>query len=291
MKVYAIINPVAGGGYAEEAWPEIKEEFSGFDLKFDFTDGPGHATELAEKAVINGAEYILCIGGDGTLNEVSQALVKTNSTLVPMPAGTGSDFIKTTNLADLADIKKGIREGKRSSIDAVKVNFEGGSRYFINVMEVGFGASVMERVNSHKKVRGSRSFTSAVLKEVMALKKYDLILEYGNVSDRREVVEIVIANGKYFGGGMLASRDSSLTDGLVDVHIIKYIGRMGLVKRLGSLRDGTYILDPQVSSISLSSLKIRGENIPFEIDGEAIGSLPVELSVEPKSIFVLGKDV
>lgn len=291
MKIHAVINPVAGGGYAEDLWPDIRKEFSDFDMSFDYTASPGHATELAEEAVRKGVDYLLCIGGDGTLNEVSQSLIGSRTALVPMSAGTGSDFIRTTELTGLKEIRKSIADGKRMPIDTVRVDYEGGTRHFINVMEVGFGASVMNRVNSHRKVRGSRSFTSAVLKEIANLKKYDVVLEYGDVYDRREVVEIVIANGKYFGGGMLASRDSSLTDGLVDVHIIKYIGRIGLLKRLGKLRDGTYIEDPQVSSISLSNLKIRGTDVPFEIDGESIGNLPVDISVEPGSMLVLGNNL
>ena len=286
MKIFAVVNPIAGGGYAEEIYRSVLKQFEKFELEFHLTSGPGNATDLAKDAVKNGFTHLVCIGGDGTLNEIVQALAKSPVILVPVSAGTGSDFVKSTSLRDITSVVEAMEKGTSRNIDLGKITRNGETRYFLNILEVGFGAQVMKRVNSRKKNHDGRSFTSAVLVSVPSYRPYEVNISYENGTESMKVAEIIIANGKYFGGGMLAAPNAELDDGRLDVHIVKGTGKIQLLTKLRKLRDGTHISDPVVSSLRTSSLKIFGD-APIEIDGENYGELPIEVGVEKDAIRLI----
>ena len=286
MKVFAVVNPTAGGGYAGEIYRSVLKEFEKFGLEFHLTSGPGNATELARTAIDNGFTHIVCIGGDGTLNEIIQAIANNPIILVPISAGTGSDFVKSTKLRDIPSVVDAMNNNTSRSIDLGKITRNGEARYFLNILEVGFGAQVMKRVNSRKKSHDGRSFTSAVLATVPSYKPYEVNIKHENGSEAMKVAEIIIANGRYFGGGMLAAPSAELDDGRLDVHIVKGAGKIQLLTKLRKLKDGSHVNDPVVSSMRSSILKIEGD-APIEIDGENFGELPIEVEVVKDAIRLI----
>ena len=289
MTVHAVINPVAGGGYASEIYHSVLDELKDFQVTHTLTTGPGDATRIAQDAVANGVDFILCIGGDGTLNEVVQALAHSNAILVPISAGTGSDFVKTLGLTDLESVKNSMKHRSYSEIDLGTVQAGGNTRYFLNVLEIGFGASVMKRVNSRKKVRGGSSFTSSVFALLPSFRPYQLTLASAERNESLRVAEMVVANGRYFGGGMLAAPAAELDDGFLDIHVVEGMGKMRMIMKLRKLRDGSYVKDPSVRSFKTDKLEVQGE-APVEIDGEDYGALPVKIGLEKKSLKVLAPE-
>ncbi|EQD78506.1 Diacylglycerol kinase, catalytic region domain protein, partial [mine drainage metagenome] len=97
-KIHAILNPNAGGGYASNIWPHVKSTFSDYDFTYSITQKHGDAELFAEEAIIRGAEFIAVVGGDGTLNEVVQSCARENIVVIPVSAGTGSDFIRNFSI-------------------------------------------------------------------------------------------------------------------------------------------------------------------------------------------------
>lgn len=283
MKVFAVVNPIAGGGYAEEIYRSVLKQFEEFDLEFHLTSGPGHATELARNALDNGFTHIVCIGGDGTLNEIVQAIAHSPIILVPVSAGTGSDFVKSTELRDMPSVVDAIRRNSSKTIDLGRITRNGETRYFINILEVGFGARVMQRMNSRKKVHNGKSFTSAVLASVPSYRPYEVTIAHEDGTESLKIAEMIIANGKYFGGGMLAAPGAQLCDGLLDVHIVKGAGKIQLLTKLRKLRDGTHVNDSMVTSLRTSRIRIDGI-APVEIDGENFGNAPIEVTVEKDAL-------
>lgn len=286
MRIFAIVNPIAGGGYAGEIYRSVLKQFEGFDLEFQLTTGPGNATELAKNALENGFTHLVCVGGDGTLNEIVQAIAGSEIILVPISAGTGSDFVKSTEFRDLPAVVEAIRKGTSRTIDLGRIARNGETRYFLNILEVGFGAQVMRRVNSRKKVHDGSSFTSAVLASVPSYRPYPVSITHENGTESISVAEMIIANGKYFGGGMLAAPSAELSDGFLDVHIVHGAGRIQLLAKLRKLRDGSHVNDKVVTSMRTSAMKIEGE-APIEIDGENFGNLPIEVGVERDAIRLI----
>jgi diacylglycerol kinase (ATP) len=281
-----ILNPVSGGGYVMEKWPDIKRTLQGLDYTTVITERPGHAEEIAREAVNSNAEYVICAGGDGTLNEVLQAMVGTNTTLVPISAGTGSDFIRSSPL-DTESITGLIRDQAKKRIDCGIVRYQGGERYFLNILEIGFGASVMQRVNARKNTRAGNVFVKSVLREIWDLKYYEMVIGLSQGTEDIRATEIIIANGRYFGGGMKASPDSVLDDGMLDVHIIRDIGMIRMLAGLSSLRNGKYVKKKTVRNMILKNISVGGDPAPIEADGETLGTTPAMISVVPESVNVL----
>ncbi len=269
-----------------EKWPEIKRSLQGLDYTTVITERPGHAEEIAREAVNNNAEYVICAGGDGTLNEALQGMVGTETALVPISAGTGSDFIRSSPL-DTGSITGLIRDHSRRKIDCGIVRYQGGERYFLNILEIGFGASVMQRVNARKNAKGGNVFIKSVLREIWDLKYYEMVIGLSHGTEDIRATEIIIANGKYFGGGMKASPNSVLDDGMLDVHIIKDIGMIRMLAGLSSLRNGKYVGKKTVRNMILKNISVGGDPAPIEADGETLGTTPAMISVVPESLYVL----
>lgn len=286
MRIKVIINPEAGGGYASEIYRTVLAEFRDFEVSYSLTSGPGDATDISSDAIRDGFQYIMCIGGDGTLNEIVQAMAHSDAVLIPVSAGTGSDFVRNLGFKDLASVKNAIKEESFEEIDLGVVESTKQRRYFLNILEVGFGASVMKRVNARKKVRGGKSFTSSVLALIPFFKPYSVRVIMDDRNMVIDLAEMVVANGRYFGGGMLAAPDAELTDGYLEVHIVSGVGRLQLLTKLGKLKNGSYISDPSVMSFRTDSIKLDGK-APVEIDGEDFDDLPVEISVDRRSLKVL----
>ncbi len=286
-KVHAILNPVAGGGFASKSWLDILKILSHFELTYSTTSGPGDAEKIAKKAIDDGNEYIACAGGDGTLNEILQAVAGTETILIPFSAGTGSDFIKNFQVEDSGKIREFVENGISSTVDMGKISMEGKEKFFLNIAEVGFGAMVTTRVNAHKKTRGSASFNAAIFRELLKFTPFNANIDSEDFHKEMKVSEIIIANGKYFGGGIKAAPDALLDDGFFTVHIIHGAGRIRLLKKLGKLRDGTYIHDPMVTTIKVKEIKIAGRAL-LEADGEDLGHAPATFTVVPHSLRVLG---
>ena len=286
-KIHAIVNPNAGGGYSSNVWPKVKNPLSKYDLTYSITEKHGDAETFAEKAIADGNEFIAVVGGDGTLNEVVQSCAGKDITIIPVSAGTGSDFVRNFSINREGSIQDMIDRNISVSVDLGIVESSLGKRYFANIAEAGFGADVMKRMNSHKKKRGGSSFTSTILMELYNFKKFECSIQSEEFEETLDVSEIIVANGLYFGGGIKAAPDASMDDGLLTVHIIRGAGRAKLLMNLRKLKSGSYIHDKEVISFTTKRLHIDGSAL-VEIDGEDYGTLPTSFSVSSKMLKVLG---
>ena len=285
--IHAIINPNAGGGYASNVWPGVKTLFSKYDLTFSFTEKHGDAEIYAEKAIEDENEFIAVVGGDGTINEVIQSCAGKNVTVIPMSAGTGSDFVRNFSVRREASIQDMIENNTAVTVDLGVAESDNGKRYFANIAEAGFGAGVMRRMNSHRKKRGGNSFMMNIMKEIINFRQFECSMTSKEIQKTISASEIIIANGVYFGGGITAAPDAVLNDGLLTVHIIGGAGRGKLLMNLRKLKDGSYIGNRDVISFTTKDLKLEGSSM-VEMDGEDFGSLPTRFSIREKSLRVLG---
>ena len=286
-RIHAIVNPNAGGGYASNVWPQVKNLLSKYDLTYSITEKHGDAQAFAEKAIADGNEFIAVVGGDGTLNEVVQPCAGKEITIIPVSAGTGSDFVRNFSINREGSIQDMIDRNISVNVDLGVVESAPGKRYFANIAEAGFGAEVMKRMNSHKKKRGGSSFTSTILMELYNFKKFSCSIKSEEYEETLDASEIIIANGLYFGGGIRAAPDASMNDGFLTVHIIRGAGRAKLLMNLRKLKNGSYIHDREVISFQTKKLQLDG-NALVEIDGEDYGNLPSNFSIKPKALKVLG---
>lgn len=281
VSILFLVNPAAGNGKAKRDWPEISkmigEHFTDYDIKF--TERPMHATELTMDAIRDGVETVVSCGGDGTLNEVINGAAESNVKVGLIPLGTGSDFGKTIGIRTPEDSIKALEWNKTAKMDIGRVTFNesGEKRFFINVLEIGFGAEVMSYVNSHPK-HGNRTFVRGIFSTIWKLKKFKPGAENDSLKDV-ETIEVIVANGRYFGGGMLASPGSQVSDGLLDVHILKPVSRITTILRLRTLVNGSYIEKGYSYDDKVKSIRFGEAGNLVEMDGEVVGRTPIDISL------------
>ena len=290
MKIFFIINPIAGNGKALEEWEKNKIKiFKNFgEQNYEFTKYPGHAIEISKKISNEDFDLIVSVGGDGTLNEVVNGLVNSNKTIVILPFGTGSDFGKTIGIKNLDDFLIAVKNGKKIKVDIGNVYFteQSFSRYFINILEIGFGAEVMNYVNKHKSL-GKYSFILGIISTLSKMKKFDLNIQLNTIKKTFSTIEVIVANGKYFGGGMLASPDSKIDDGFLNLHILKSFSKLTSVIRLRNLISGEYIKKGYSYDFISNEIFVENSGILVEMDGDVIGKTPIKITTLEKKIEFL----
>ncbi|MEM4314416.1 MAG: diacylglycerol kinase family lipid kinase [Thermoplasmata archaeon] len=290
MKIFFIINPIAGNGKALEEWEKNKIKiFKNFgEQNYEFTKYPGHAIEISKKISNEDFDLIVSVGGDGTLNEVVNGLVNSNKTIVILPFGTGSDFGKTIGIRNLDDFLIAVKNGKKIKVDIGNVYFteQSFSRYFINILEIGFGAEVMNYVNKHKSL-GKYSFILGIISTLSKMKKFDLNIQLNTLKKTFSTIEVIVANGKYFGGGMLASPDSKIDDGFLNLHILKSFSKLTSVIRLRNLISGEYIKKGYSYDFISNEIFVENSGILVEMDGDVIGKTPIKITILEKKIEFL----
>jgi YegS/Rv2252/BmrU family lipid kinase len=292
MWTVAILNPCAGG----RTTPYLPE-----GAEIQETRAPGHATELTREALKRGAKTVIAVGGDGTINEVVNGFfedeqpIPTDATLAVIPHGTGSDFSRTLNLPLNGTLAaRIIQDGEKRLIDVMKVRYttsEGNLkvRYAINVASFGLGGAVADRVNRSSKAMGALwTFASATLKAAVRFSGSQVTVRLDDSKTiSTTITNVSVGNGQYQGAGMRVCPEAILDDGLLDITIVRHIRLHQLMRNMPMLYNGKILRHPRVESYRVRTLRAESrENVLLEIDGEALGRLPVEIAVVPGAIRV-----
>lgn len=280
----AILNPNAGSGRTAPRLPRGVEALE--------TKAPGHAIELTRDAIKRGAQTIIAVGGDGTINEVvngffeNEQPIGNDATLSIIPRGTGSDFCRTLNKT---------YSGEKRMVDLMKVRYTAADgskrvRYAINVASFGMSGAVAARVNeSSKPLGGTITFLFATLQTALKFSGNFVMLQLDNSKTiEAKITNAAVGNGQYHGAGMWVCPGAMIDDGLLDVTVIRYLSLPELVRNVPVLYNGGILSHAKVESYRVKHVKAESrEPALIEIDGEPLGHLPMEISVLPQAIRVL----
>lgn len=304
-RAVVVVNPNAANGEAGQRWPEIQEMLTQLWGAFEvrLTDAPGAATRLARRALEEGFDLVISLGGDGTHNEVINgffeedgAPVNPEAALGILPFGTGGDFRRTLGLSgDLREAAERIAYGQVRPCDVGVLDFvghEGGARrrYFLNIASFGISGLVDQKVNATSKALGGTA--SFLLGTVQALREYEPQRIHMIVDDKIDmqlsIQNVAVANGRYFGGGMKVAPYARIDDGLFDVAIIRDMPWTELIKGGLRLYEGRHFEAAQVSHVQARKIYAEsmdeGEPVLLDIDGEAPGRLPACFEVLPGAL-------
>jgi YegS/Rv2252/BmrU family lipid kinase len=285
MRIHILGNEYAGSGKASQLMEEIKSLLKDYQVTSSFTERePENFIHFIEENP--DIKYLIVVGGDGTINLAIQAIVRKDIILIPVPAGTGSDLARTIGHVDLKSIPDIISSGNYRNIDLGLVHINDKSIYFINIMETGLGGNVMMKVNSTEH-RTGLTFLTAILRNIVRLKPLSADIKICNEIIHEQIIDVIIANGQFYGKGIHASPDSIIDDGLLDVHIIKYMPRLRILLKLVSLRSGTYIHDKDVVNKKIKEISVTC-NSTVEIDGETFIANQFSVDVCPGSLKIFG---
>ena len=296
-----IVNPNAAMGAAGREWPHIRalaQQRLGAVLEC-ITTRPGDARPMTREALLGGAKAIVCVGGDGTLNEVVNGFMGEHGLVDPealvgfIPIGTGCDFVKTLSLPKEVDRAMDVLfRSHTRTIDLGRLQYldhDGSPRsaYFHNVVSFGLGGEVVERVNRTTKVFGGFvSFIWATLISVLLYNKKKIRLRVDDVLDDWVVTwNVAVANGQYHGGGMWIAPDAVMDDGLFHVTVIGDFSLLEVFRHLPKLYDGRLFELEKVRSLVGRRVEAFSENqVLLDVDGEQPGTLPVTIHMVPKAL-------
>ncbi|HEY5950557.1 MAG TPA: diacylglycerol kinase family protein [Kofleriaceae bacterium] len=303
-----IVNPQSQGGRLGKRWTELAETI-GRAFPFDeaITQGPGDATRLAREALKAGAERIVAIGGDGTINEVVNgffdeqgAPTSPNASFALIPYGTGGDFRRTMNIPqELAAAVAIIKANHKKKIDVGKLELTTPSgakqlRMFANIASFGVSGVVDRLVNESGKKFGRLSFAVATARATWSYKNQRVQLIFdGNVNDRVEATinTVAVANGRYFGGAMKVAPNAEVDDGLFDVIAMGDFGFGDLVKSGRRLYAGTHLTMDKVTARRARIVEAEAIDpnavVELDVDGESPGRLPARFELLPGALWMV----
>lgn len=303
--VAVIVNPVSGHGRVRRWWPQIAAALKAQGLAFAavWTPGPGAATWLTRQALAEGAELVVAVGGDGTLNEVVNGFLADDRPVNPrarlglIPTGTGTDFSRSLGLPVGLAAVPALTAGRVRYLDVGRASFRApdgrpAHRYFVNVADAGLGATVAALVGTRLKALGGRlAYLTGVV--LGLLRHRDWWAEY-RIDDgpwqSGLLGMVAVANGRYHAGGMLLAPPAALDDGYLDLLLLRGARKTEVVGQLlPRVYRGAHLGHPKVTHARLRRLVLRSpERVGLELDGEVVGFLPAEFTVVPQVLALLG---
>lgn len=302
--IQIIVNPSAGSGKAKKIAETLllkAGEIICSEIRIKFTEERNHATFIAREALKNGAEKIVAVGGDGTINEVVNGFFENGRPVNPacelgiISCGTGKGFANSMKLP--VDINQQIKILWNPGFNAIDIGLiayqdihgERAERFFVNECQTGIGSKVASLVGSgHKIFGGKLAFGVTATIQAILLKPLELKIEFDDEPGQDyKVIGLVVGNGTECAGGMKLTPDARLDDGLFDILLIH---DMNVIKRLINLTkvySGTHILSQYFTVRRCKKIKITSfDSALLEADGEMLGTSPFEMEILPAAIRV-----
>ncbi len=299
-KIAVIVNPSSANGRTGKRWSGIEQSLRSVlgDFTTLITKRPGHAVELTRKALQDGCELIVSVGGDGTHCEVVNGFFEGNLPVNPaaamaiFPHGTGSDLARGMGVRNPEDTLRMLAERKMAKIDLGRVTLtlpHGGTqvRYFLNIADFGIGGAVAERVNGHTKRLGPfLTFLSAVLRTLLTFRNPVVSLQIDGTMMETRTINVIIANGQFYGGGIHVARDARMDDGQFEVYVLGDIRLLTALRYLHTFYLGTYIRYPHLVQRFKATRVVAqsDERVLLNLDGEQPGQLPAAVELLPAAL-------
>ncbi|MEZ4463025.1 MAG: diacylglycerol kinase family lipid kinase [bacterium] len=304
-RVVVVVNPAARGGRIGREWARLEPELTRRlgPVRYVQTEAAGHARVLAAEAARGGAQVVVSLGGDGTHGEVAAGLMEagTAAALGVLHAGTGGDFRRILkDSGTLLESAAALPAARATPVDvgeATCVADDGRpyTRVFLNLASAGMSGLVDRLVNASSKRLGGRiSFLWCTLRAFFTFRPptVQVTLDGRDLGTHR-LFMLVVANGRWAGGGMCFAPDALPDDGLFDVVLIPALGLFKALWVMPSLYSGRYIR-------RLGLEVFRGREVVatptdahaawMDLDGEAPGRLPATFRLHPAAVPLLGVD-
>ena len=303
-----VINPNAGNGKGKKDWDRISSLFkkNGIPIVPFFSEHKGHTIELTRTCIKDGHRNIITVGGDGTLNEVINGVFTQDYcppeeiTVGLIPVGTGNDWGRMFGIPLVYEGAVGvIRDSKVMIHDVGVISYYDGQeqhkRFFINIAGLGFESIVVQRTNKQKDRGRSNAaiYFYTLLSSLISYRNTEADIYIDGNKSTAKIFSINVGNGRYCGGGMRQTPEALPDDGLLDITIIREMGRIEIIKSLKLLYDGTILSHPKVDGYRSSNIRVESESFIYaEADGETLGHTPAEFSILPGAInIVYGKKI
>jgi YegS/Rv2252/BmrU family lipid kinase len=294
-KIVFLVNPASAGGSTGRRWPEIAHRCASLGLNGDalLSEEPGHLGRLAREAVQGGANLLVVVGGDGSVNEVVNGVGDlTGFELAVLPHGTGWDFVRTFGISrDLDEAVATARDGATRSIDLGLVSFRTwsgaeGRAYFANVGSAGISGAIARRANEASKALGGKiSYYWSTLAVFVGWQAGEMRVSVDDEIRGGRMIDVLVANGRYLAGGMMMCPDALPDDGLFDVLLIGDVTKRDLLFVLPKTYRGSHLPHPRLELLRGRVVSVDAdEPLPIELDGEQPGTTPARFEIVPNAL-------
>jgi len=290
MKFIITVNPHGGKKLGPRLLNRVKPLFEakGIELFVVETTFAGHAKELANQLNITEYDGFIGIGGDGTLHEIINGMLsRHDGRKIPIgiiPGGSGNSYMHDLQLTDPLKAAKAIINGKTRVLDTAKVEVNHIIKYSNNMIGWGLVTDVGNQAE-HFRWLGTNRYTILSVVEVLRHKSRPATLIMDDKKIEDEFIFIIACNSIHVGKGMKMAPKARLDDGLIDLIVIRSgVSRTRLLQVLPKLFDGSHINEPELEYYQTSQFSLIPETDEIlNIDGEIMGSTPIQVNVIPKA--------
>jgi diacylglycerol kinase (ATP) len=323
-----VVNPNSSSGLTGKGWNDLYSEIKevlGPSVEVALTKKPGDGTRLARQFLKQGFKKVVAIGGDGTLNGVANGFfedpvgihsnkindgqaagfpplrpINPDAIMGVVPAGTRNVLAKSLGLPEgIANCCKTFHRGKPKKMDAIYATVTSQedhsstmSRIFLNAAEMGVAGEIIERSKKVREVVNSRivSTITSIAATLPTYQSNECEISIGNNGKKFAIkmTMAVVANGQFLGGGFKVAPHASMSDGLLDLVVLKDSGSLKMIDELINMKDGDYKEEDNIAywHVKKVSLISKERDVTVTVDGEPIGILPATFEVIPHALTV-----
>ncbi len=300
LRLVVAINPTASFGKGRTVGPAVVQTLRalGHDVTSLTEPDFEQLMEAGRKAVASKPDALIVVGGDGMVNLGTNLVVNSKVPLGIVPSGTGNDMARGLGIpfdnteAAIEALVDALGKPPRV-IDAGRITYSDETtgadavRWFACMVSAGFDSVVNERANRMRHPKGPSRYTLALVLELVGLKPiaYKLVLD-GNEFETNAML-VSVGNNVSLGGGMKATPDALLDDGLLDVLVVQPLSRTAFLRIFPRVFKGTHVTDPRVTIHRAKNIRIESDVAVAYADGERVGRLPITIEVAPGALRVL----
>jgi len=289
-----IANPRAGRGRVDAALPQVERVLrdEGLGYRIVRSTHPGHATEAARDALLAGERYLVAVGGDGTVHEVVNGMISGGRPIAPdavlgvVAAGSGCDFVRSFGLpGDAGQAARHLAGDRVRTIDVGSVTcYDGDSektRYFVNIAEAGLGGAVVARAAGLSRFLGAARYASGFWLTLPGFRPAAVRFDVDGQVFAWRAFNVVVANCRFYGGGMQISPKSDPGDCLLDV-LVMTGPKSDAFTTLPKVYSGTHLPHRNIAELHARRVHVEADRpFPVEADGEMLGTTPASFGIIP----------
>ena len=291
------MNPAAGGGKSAKLLGPALDRLraGGIEIEVAATRSSGEATQIARDAYTRAHRNFIAVGGDGTSYEVvnglfPQAATDGPPTLAFLPLGTGNSFLRDFSDRGVEYAIESLLAGRNRPCDVVRMRHRSGTIHYINLLSMGFSADVATLRARRFSDWGELGYFTSIFLTLARFNRrpFPVRVEGQDTFDTRRCLFLTFNNSKFTGGTMMIAPKAEVNDGLVEYVRWGPIGRLGLIRNLPGLYDGTHIQHPLAERKAVRRVEFQLDApIDVMVDGEVLSLHCEELDVLPGAINVV----
>lgn len=289
MQTMLVFNPTAGQAETLERELEVAASVwreQGWRVVLEPTRAAGDGRRLARLAAEQGYHLVIAAGGDGTINEVINGLVGSQTALATLPLGTMNVWARELGLPlQPRAAATALLSWKPRPIDLGRA----GEHYFLLMAGIGFDAAITAGVKPDEKRRfGALAYVVRGIEEAFRIRGARTRITLDGRPFRGRVLMIVIGNSQLYGGLVKITHRASIDDGLLDVCVIKGYNGLSALRRLGAILLRSYSQDPDIAYYRARTIEVTSRpRMPVQVDGDPIGMTPMTFEVVPGALLAL----